>query len=66
MTPMASTKRVRYPNRTTYFGVQTGLVDAKAEAERVEQERLKRVAEYIDGPPSKVTTITQFKEEFGI
>lgn len=67
--------RIRYPNRTVYFGVQSGLVDPKVEAERVERARLKRLAQYmsvvgkylsIPNDMVVVTPIADFKKEFGI
>lgn len=66
---MNMNKRVKYPNRTVYFGVQTGLVDVKAQAEHVERERKARLAYYImDDLVSfdRADTLEDFKEEFDI
>lgn len=57
--------RVKYPNRTVYFSVQTGLMDEKAYAEHVERERLRRVEFYLAGCLI-ATTIDEFKAEFNI
>lgn len=57
--------RVKYPNRTVYFGLQTGLLDAGAYTEMVERERLVRLRFYIDGC-MVITTVEDFKEEFNI
>jgi len=73
-------ERVKYPNRTKYFSVHSGLLDAKAEADRVEKERLKRLAEYSQREHSvdvayymdtvslhfRVTPIEDFKKEFNL
>ena len=58
--------RTHYPNRKIYFSIETGLLDAGANAARVENARLYRAWCYIYGTPDKltVTTLEQFKEEF--
>lgn len=60
-------ERVKYPNRTVWFSLQTGLMDKKAHAEHVERERLERLRFYgvmCDG--LRMTTIEDFKTEFNI
>lgn len=61
--------RIKYPNRTVYFGLQTGLLDEKAYAEHVERERLARLARlalYTGERQMQVTPIEDFKTEFDI
>lgn len=53
---------VRYPNRTVYFGVATGLLDPEKHAASVEADRVKRLESYN----LLVESLEDFKERFGI
>lgn len=62
-------KRVKYPNRTVYFALQTGITNEKAHALLVEHDRVRRLQGYgvfVGDEYMTVTPIKHFKEEFNI
>jgi hypothetical protein len=59
----ASKQRVRYPNRTVYFGIQTGLIDEQDWAAKVEAARVERLNKYLN---LTVESLEGFKQRFGI
>lgn len=64
-----TSKRVKYPNRTTHFAIQAGLTNEAAHALIVERDRVKRLQGYgvfVGDEYLTVIPLSHFKEEFNI
>lgn len=62
----ASKNRVRYPNRTVFFGIEAGLVDPKEQAAKVEANRVERFTNYLLNGCLVVESLEDFKKRFGL
>ncbi len=58
--------RIKYPSRAVFFGIQTGIIDGEAYAEKVERERVERFTNYMLNGCLVVESLEDFKEKFGI
>ena len=58
-----SKARAHYPNRKVYFGIQTGLIDEKDWAAKVEAARVERLNRYLN---LTVESLADFKKRFAI
>lgn len=57
-----------YPNRSVFFGIETGLIDPDEYAAKIEAENHYRFLCYLYGFPLElfVEPLEDFKERFGI